>query len=271
VATRIDTYDQFVSPDWDPLIYEKLYIPQQEDGKILIDKININKTDSILDIGSGTGNLTFELAKRAINGRVLGIDLSKNMIEYSKNSAEYSTLKNIDFIQCNLLEIDFESTFNVIFSNYVLHWIEDLEKALRLIYQALAANGTVGLQISSKGCFSLDAQSASRVVDKLSLNNEFENYLWPCHYPEKSDVEQIMNKIGYREIRTEEYSKDYYFINPEFAINFHLRGGFQSLLSKVPDHLKTLFLEELFNEFCKRRTEKGILTNIKGLYIFANK
>lgn len=66
---------------WDAEKYDTVKAPQVDAGRELIAEAGVKKTDSILDIGCGTGKLTAELAGLASEGSVTGIDPSGEMLD----------------------------------------------------------------------------------------------------------------------------------------------------------------------------------------------
>ena len=92
-------------------------------------------SNDILDLGCGTGELSAYLAKLAgPKGRVLAVDPDKERIRVAKES--YKEVENLTFAvgsTSSFPGLGLE-TYNVIFSNFVLHWIkniEDKKKALK--------------------------------------------------------------------------------------------------------------------------------------------
>jgi SAM-dependent methyltransferase len=55
---------------WDAEKYDAVKAPQVDAGKELIAMAKVKDTDSVLDLGCGTGKLTVELAKRASIGLI---------------------------------------------------------------------------------------------------------------------------------------------------------------------------------------------------------
>lgn len=51
---------------------------------LLKEAINLQESDSLLDLGCGTGNLEKELVKNDLNFRIEALDISKNMLDYAK-------------------------------------------------------------------------------------------------------------------------------------------------------------------------------------------
>ena len=111
----------------------------------LIGKIGLNGSESILDIGCGDGKITNYLAGRT-DGEVVGIDLSPEMIAYAQ-----STFSRPSFLRMDAQALRFEERFDVIFSNAVLHWVEDHEAVVGGIFHALKPGGRALLQMGGFG------------------------------------------------------------------------------------------------------------------------
>lgn len=80
------------------------------DKEILFKIINdsdLKPADIILEIGSGIGNLTQELAKRA--GKVVAIEKDPRMVEISKKTLK--NYKNIEIIQGDILKLEIPKLF----------------------------------------------------------------------------------------------------------------------------------------------------------------
>ena len=74
-------------------------LEQAQNNKIhhIIKKLNIQPNQKVLDIGSGWGTLALAIAKET-QASVIGITLSENQFEYSKNKAKEMNLSNkVDF------------------------------------------------------------------------------------------------------------------------------------------------------------------------------
>lgn len=116
---------------------------QNESGKMFIEtEVQPQAGDTILDLGCGTGELSAYLAQLVGNsGKVVGVDPDKERLELAKKS--HSNIDNLSFIEgssSNFPGMGSES-YDIIFSNYVLHWIPDKSNAFRNMYASLKRSG----------------------------------------------------------------------------------------------------------------------------------
>ena len=80
----------------------------------IIDFGNIKKDDVVLEIGTGIGTLTIELAKRA--KKVIAIEQDSNICEILAKRLEKENIDNVELINDDALKVDF-APFNKIISN----------------------------------------------------------------------------------------------------------------------------------------------------------
>lgn len=98
----------------------------------------------VLDLGCGYG---WHCKFAAQNGaaRVLGIDLSRKMIEQAKarNMGEV-----IEYRLCGIEAYEYpEKTWDIVISNLALHYIEDIERIFQKVYRTLKPQGVFLLNI----------------------------------------------------------------------------------------------------------------------------
>ena len=102
-------------------------------------QINLLSDKEILDFGGGTGLLTLPLAKQAKS--VTLVDISEKMLEQARLKAEQQDIKNIQFLEQDLLKKTLEQEFDLIVVCRVLHHMPDLDVALSLFHQHLKEDG----------------------------------------------------------------------------------------------------------------------------------
>ena len=102
-------------------------------------QIDVLSDKEILDFGGGTGLLSLPLAEQAKS--VTLVDISEKMLEQARLKAEQQEIKNIQFLEQDLLKNPLEREFDLIVVCRVLHHMPDLDEALSLFHQHLRENG----------------------------------------------------------------------------------------------------------------------------------
>lgn len=80
----------------------------------IINYANLNKNDTVLEIGPGIGTLTLELAKRS--GKVISIEQDTKIFNILKKRLEDEDIDNVELINGDAVKVDFPK-FNKIVSN----------------------------------------------------------------------------------------------------------------------------------------------------------
>jgi len=101
-------------------VNNKVLIPRPE-TEILIDAAIKNllekKNPFIIDIGTGSGCIGITLAIEIKKSNVLSIDISKDALLIAKNNAESHNIKNIQFLEIDILKNDINKKADLIISN----------------------------------------------------------------------------------------------------------------------------------------------------------
>lgn len=100
------------------------------------------KGEIILDIGSGFGNLTIELARNNPDSKVYGIDLHDSLTSQAQMNAEVLAVPNVEFRTGSAYALPFEAdSLDVATCFFMLHHLEDIKFALFEIKRALKNGG----------------------------------------------------------------------------------------------------------------------------------
>lgn len=117
---------------WDPNLYSSNSSAQKNWGLELLAKLHFKGNERVLDVGCGDGKLSAEIARNLPDGSVLGIDLSEEMITFARNHYPTEKFPNLAFMQTDARKLTFDSEFDIVFSNAVLHWIKAPERYRKL-------------------------------------------------------------------------------------------------------------------------------------------
>ncbi len=99
----------------------------------------IKKGDTVIDLGSGAGNDVF--VARAIvgeEGKVIGVDMTKEMIEKAEQNNSKLGYTNVEFRFGDIEDLPLaDNLADVVVSNCVLNLVPDKQKAFSEIYRTL--------------------------------------------------------------------------------------------------------------------------------------
>jgi arsenite methyltransferase len=98
-----------------------------------------------LDLGCGAGTDTLIAAQMVgPQGRVVGIDMTPEMLAKARAAAEEMALENVDFVEGEVEHLPFEDeTFDVVISNGVIDLIPDKEAVFTEIGRVLVPGGRI--------------------------------------------------------------------------------------------------------------------------------
>jgi SAM-dependent methyltransferase len=108
---------------------------------------SIKEEDTVLDLGCGAGIDCFLAAKRVgENGKVIGVDMTEEMIKKAKLNAKKNGIKNIEFVVAEIENLPLKSnSIDVIITNCVVNLTSDKIKTFREAYRVLKNGGRMYL------------------------------------------------------------------------------------------------------------------------------
>ncbi len=107
------------------------------DGQVFIDKMQLSKEKTVLEIGVGTGRLAVRTAP--LCKEFYGIDISPGTIKGAeKNLKQY---QNVNLICDDFMTQSFNTTFDVIYSSLTFMHIKDKQKAINKVQKLINNDG----------------------------------------------------------------------------------------------------------------------------------
>ncbi len=103
----------------------------------------IKEGECVLDIGCGSGVDTMIAAKMVgPTGRVVGIDMSSEMVDRARQNLNLTNLENVSFQESSAENLPFPAQdFDVVISSGVFNLIPDKLKALKEVFRIMKPGG----------------------------------------------------------------------------------------------------------------------------------
>jgi trans-aconitate 2-methyltransferase len=164
---------------WDANEYQKSSSAQHKWARELINKMELKGSETVLDMGCGDGKVTSELATHLKRGCILGIDSSIDMIELAGKTFPREDHPNLHFKLEDFQDINYNSVFDLIFSNAALHWIKGHADILKRIQKSLKPGGRLLIQMGGKG----NAKKILDIADEMIVDEKWNKYFNGFSFP----------------------------------------------------------------------------------------
>lgn len=217
---------------WNADLYDDKLNFVSHHGKAIVQLLRPQKGERILDLGCGTGDLSYEISKSG--AMVTGMDASAEMV--AKAREKYPS---IPFNMGDGETFRTNEKYDAIFSNAALHWMKNAEKAVESIELSLHPGGRFVAEFGGKGNVQTVILGIAEVLDQeYGVDVTKRN---PWYFPSIGEYSALLERYGF---------------NVRYAHHFHrptvLPDGEKGLF-----HWLDGFANNFFPEFSKE--EKTVI------------
>lgn len=142
-------------------------------------KAGLKSNSTILEIGCGIGTLTNYLSKQIPNGKIVGVDISPESVEFARK--KYASNKNTSFMVSDMTNFNYEGKFDIVLFPDVLEHIpvEGHQNIFKTISGLVHNQSMVAINLPHPYClrwFKKNNPEALQIIDQdietqVLLNN----------------------------------------------------------------------------------------------------
>ena len=172
-----------MTQQWSPADYRQhaAFVPAL--GAPIAARLDAQPGERILDLGCGDGVLTLDIA--AMGATVVGVDASAAMVEAAR-------ARGVDARVLDATMLPFDSEFDAVFSNAVLHWIPDAGAVLAGVARALRPGGRFVAEFGGHGNVAAIAVAVRAVLGARRIP-----FRWPWYYPTADEYRAKLEAAGF--------------------------------------------------------------------------
>jgi len=203
------TQNQPSSREWNSDVYHRLSGPQVSWGKKVLSRLRLRGDEVVLDAGCGTGRLTAELLDALPRGRVVGIDLSHNMLRsahehlaHSKPPANPVPNPVPNLVLCDLLHLPFVGSFDGVVSTAAFHWVLDHDRLFANLHRALVPGGWLEAQCGGGPNVVGVRKRANELAATAKFAPFFAGFREPWLFQNAESAAQALLRAGFVEVET---------------------------------------------------------------------
>ena len=186
--------------------------------KDVMKRMNVKPGNKALDVCCGTGDWSFSLAnKTGKNGKVIGLDFSKNMLSVADEKLEQSKHPQLQFIYGNAMRLPFDSnTFDFVTIGFGLRNVPDYKKVLQEMTRVVKPGGMVvcletsqPTMVGFRQLYYLYFRFIMPLVGRL-IAKSYKEYAWlhesAKSFPAKSELKDLFQEVGLESVQVKGYT-----------------------------------------------------------------
>ena len=238
--------------------YEDLSDKQFNHGKRLIADLAIRPGEAVLDVGSGAGRLAEHVADLVgPQGVVVGVDPLPLRVAIAERKAR----ANLSFAVAAAEDLSrfADASFDAVFFNSVLDWIENQPAALAEAARVLKPGGRIGIAAASKE----RPHSLQALLREVAGQPPFSQYGGKGldRPPFKLDLTEtiaLLDAAGFRATSAEIKTFSDYFDSAQAVIDFRLSSACGNCLRKLPEDARRQAVDAIAARLESLRGPRGI-------------
>lgn len=222
--------------EWDADTYDAVSDPQFAWGMEVLERLQLDGSETVADAGCGSGRVTAELAERLPRGRVVAVDGSEAMVAKARERLG----ERASYLVSDLSELRLPEPVDVVFSTATFHWIPDHDVLFARLRETLVPGGRLHAQCGGEG----NVAEHARAIMEVSVRPEFAPHLQEMgniwNFAGAEETEARLRRAGFEEVRCWLEPKP---VTPPDPLAFTMTVTLGPQLAQLPEELRRPYAE----------------------------
>jgi trans-aconitate methyltransferase len=174
------------------------------------------------------------------------------MVAYARQAHPPETYPNLEFIQMDAREIRLPGTYDIVFSNAALHWVDDHQSFLKGVASVLHQGGTLVVSCGGRGNAAEVFQVVRSLMRQPPWRTFFRSLRKPYFFYGAEDYEKWLPEAGFKPVTVRLVPKD--AVHPseaDFAAWF--RTTWMPYTQRVPEEHRDEFIAAVTRHYLQTR------------------
>jgi trans-aconitate 2-methyltransferase len=207
-------------------------------GREVLERLPLQRDETVIDAGCGSGRVTEALLARVPEGRVIGVDASASMIEAARERLGDA----VELHVADLASLDLGVRADAILSTATFHWIADHDALFGRLHAHLRPGGLLVAQCGGQGNIAGVHAAAREVMARPPYAEHFEGWSGPWNFATSQDTERRLRVAGFADARAWLQERP---VTPDDPHGYLTEINLGAHLSRLPGDLHAAFVDDV--------------------------
>lgn len=243
-------------------------------GKRLVEHAHITPGARVLDVATGKGAVLFPASEKAgPEGRVVGIDLSKGMLEHLRRQLAEGAVRNVELHLMDAEDLHFpDASFDVLLNGFSLFFYPQPYTALAEFHRVLRPGGR--LAISTWGSADPRWAAVDQIIRKYDPVNKAASQQEVTSAPvfdSAAGLTAFLGTIAFKDISVTVEEAEFAYADEDEWLADMWSHGMRAILEAMPPSDFANWKREVFQELSKIKQDGRISAREQVFFSLATK